>query len=99
MASVDSRHKWETLAQRQANVLLIYSEGSVFWDIYKTANRDFLKAAYPADRLTVVFHKNADHTFTLLSAQERLANWIEQWLDALSESRNAAARVAVRETR
>ena len=88
MVLIDSKLRWETLAQRKANVLLIYSQGSVFWDIYKTANRDFLKTAYPADRLTVSFHKNADHTYTLLSAQERLAKQIEQWLDAIPRSKS-----------
>ena len=95
MASTDSKHKWETLARRKADVLLAYSEGSVFWDIYKAANRDFLAAHYPADRLTVAFHKNADHTFTLLSAQERLANQVEQWLDPLSASSDTAKHAAV----
>jgi len=95
MASVDSRLKWETLARRKANVLLIYSEGSVFWDIYKAANKNYLKSCYPADRLAVAFHRNADHTFTLLSAQERLANQIEQWLDTLPPSHKIAERIAI----
>jgi len=95
MASEDSKHKWETLARRQADVLMIYSEGSVFWDIYKAVNKNFLAAHYPAGRLTVVFHTNADHTFTLLSAQERLANRIEQWLDALSACHDTTEHVAV----
>jgi len=90
MTSTDSRHKWKTLARRRANVLLVYSEGSVFWDVYKAASKDFLAAHYPADRLAVAFHKNADHTFTLLSAQERLASRIEQWLDALLAGRDTA---------
>jgi alpha-beta hydrolase superfamily lysophospholipase len=90
VASVDSRLKWETLARRKANVLLVYSEGSVFWDIYKAANKSYLKSCYPADRLAVAFHKNADHTFTLLSAQERLANQIEQWLDTLPSNHSPA---------
>ena len=98
MASVDSRLKWETLARRKANVLLIYSEGSVFWDIYKAANEDYLKSCYPADRLAVAFHKNADHTFTLLSAQERLANHIEQWLDTLPPIHSIAERRAIGES-
>lgn len=95
MATADSRFKWDTLARRGSNVLLVYSEGSVFWDIYREANQDYLRAAYPAHRLTAVLHKNADHTFTLLSAQERLADQIEQWLDAVpAESKGAACENA-----
>lgn len=94
MASADSRLKWETLARRKAEILLVYSEGSVFWDIYKAANRDFLKANYPSDRLTVAFHKNADHTFTLLSAQEQLAVQIERWLEAMSPGRRGTEHAA-----
>lgn len=80
MASVDSRQKWMTLSQRNVDILLIYSEGSVFWDLYKAANRDYLKTNYPANYLTVAFHKNTDHTYTLLSAQDRLINRIKRWL-------------------
>ena len=90
MASTDSKHKWETLSRRKTNILLIYSEGSVFWDIYKTANKNFLAVHHSADRLSVVFHKNADHTFTLLSTQERLINQIEQWLDAIPTNHNTS---------
>lgn len=80
MTSTDSKRKWESLIRRKTDILLIYSEGSVFWDIYKAANRDYLKAHYPSDHLTVAFHKNADHTFTLLSAQDRLNQQVKTWL-------------------
>ena len=80
MASTNSREKWMTLALRNVGILLIYSEGSVFWDIYKEANRDYLKTNYPVNCLTVAFHKNTDHTYTLLSAQDRMINQIKTWL-------------------
>lgn len=94
MASTDSRQKWMTLAQRNVDILLIYSEGSVFWDLYKAANRDYLKTNYPANCLTVAFHKNTDHTYTLLSAQDRLINQIKTWL-AEQESEQDERKQAV----
>lgn len=81
METSQTHQKWADLARRNVDILLTYSEGSVFWDMYTMVHREALSGVYSVGRLDVAFYKNVDHTFTLLSSQQRLASHIAIWLE------------------
>jgi len=76
----DSR--FHALAARGVDIFLLYSEGSVFRDVYAMALKASLSRSYPQNRLRVATYKHVDHTFTLLSAQQRLASDVLDWLES-----------------
>jgi hypothetical protein len=83
--------KWGDLAQRNVKVLLIYSDGSVFFDIYRMVNARHIKKAFAGPGLTVRVQRGADHTFTLLSSQIGLFEAISGWLERVEPACGAAA--------
>ena len=74
------RRKWAALAGRGVSVLLMFAEGSVFWDMFRDEVRHITERLYPKDAICIVLQKRCDHTFTLLSAQEEAAAAVAAWL-------------------
>jgi len=87
--SRDRQKRWRVLARREVPALLMFSEGSVFRDIYRSEVAQALERMYPEDRLRVVVQKATDHTFTLLSAQEKMAAEVSGWLERFAEAGGA----------
>jgi len=76
-----SGQMWAALAKRNIPVLLVFSQGSVFWDMFRVETRREILGSCPPDRLQLVRQKATDHTFTLMSSQQRLTDTILSWLD------------------
>lgn len=73
--------KWITLSQRRISLLLIYSAGSVFWDIFRMSGKKNVKKIFNRiAKFNLICLKKIDHTFTLLSSQIKLEKIISDWL-------------------
>jgi len=77
----ETKRKWSLLARRRAGALLVFAEGSVFWDVFRGEAEPAVRDVYPPERIRVVMQKATDHTFTLLSSQNELLETITSWLE------------------
>ncbi|MGD2035640.1 MAG: hypothetical protein PVF73_11320, partial [Bacteroidales bacterium] len=71
--------KWQKLADRNVEIILVFAEGSVFWDIFKSYVKKSLQTIFNGN-IRIILQRNVDHTFTLLSSQIRLQTTILNWL-------------------
>jgi len=78
--------KWEKLFDRGIAVQLIYSEGSHYVDLYHHSLAAHLKPFRKNNALEYRLVKNADHTFTPVWAQQRLADTVCNWAKEKSQS-------------
>jgi hypothetical protein len=78
--------KWEKLFNRGIAVQLIYSEGSHYVDLYHHSLAAHLKPFRKNKALDYCLVKNADHTFTPVWAQQRLADTVCNWAKEKSQS-------------
>jgi hypothetical protein len=78
--------KWEKLFSRGMAVQLIYSEGSHYVDLYHHSLATPLKPFRKNKALEYRLVKNADHTFTPVWAQQRLADIVCNWAEEKSQS-------------
>lgn len=76
----EAQQKWTALAERNMEILMIFSEGSVFGDMFHHQTKNAIFKIYTSDKLQVMRQKAADHTFTLLSSQQILTETILSWL-------------------
>ena len=75
------REKWSVLSARGNRVLMVFSEGSVFWDMFRLGTEGIIRDIFPPNNLTVAMHKKTDHTFTLISSQQALSGTVSAWLE------------------
>ena len=68
------------LLQRDERLLLVLSEGSPAWDLYRLRWRDALADFSAGDRIAVETVTHTDHVFTLLWTQDRLCTIVTDWL-------------------
>lgn len=78
--------KWEALFQRGLAAQLIYSEGSHYVDLYHHSLAAALKPFRKRKLLEYRLISNADHTFTPVWSQQRLATLVCQWAEKKSQS-------------
>jgi hypothetical protein len=71
---------WESLNNNGIHVFLIFSEGSVCYDLFKITSSEILNSLEKYKNLEYKFVKDVDHTFTLNWAQEYLFSLIYKWL-------------------
>ena len=73
-------NKWRAIAERGVKALLVYSDGSLFLDIFRHETSAEILSIYPPQNMEVVTQRGTDHTFTLLSGQRVLQETISSWL-------------------
>jgi hypothetical protein len=78
--------KWETLFKRGLAVQLIYSEGSHYVDLYHHSLAAPLKPFRKRKALDYRLISNADHTFTPVWSQQRLADLVCRWVEDKSHT-------------
>jgi len=69
----------ESLAARNARVLLIYAESSTGMERMQLLVGQDLRAMRDSGKLQMEIIKGSDHTFTLLHTQDALFNVLEEW--------------------
>jgi hypothetical protein len=78
--------KWEALFNRGLAAQLIYSEGSHYVDLYHHSLAEALKPYRRRKMLEYRLISNADHTFTPVWSQQRLADLVCRWVEGRSQS-------------
>lgn len=68
------------LAERNIDLLAIYSEGSVSWDVIHLLYGSPEQMIAAVQRLRIEFIKNCDHVFTTLDSQSQLESLVVDWL-------------------
>ena len=74
--------RWKKLSGLGTNVFLVFSEGSECWDIFKMIHKKNLKNIL-IEKMSFIFIRDVDHSFTLLSSQNFLIKKISDWLEKL----------------
>ena len=76
---------WQTLMEREVDLLFVYSEGSSTLDAFSVAVEPHLRSGGAAGRVQMELIERADHVFTPLWSQERLREVIRSWFLTRSE--------------
>ena len=71
------------LMERGVRLLVVYSDGSPTWDLYRSRFEREFRSLRAEGKLRVELAKHTDHVFTLLWAQQHLVELIEGWAAAL----------------
>lgn len=77
--AVDYGALWSPIRDRDVDVALVFSEGSVSLDMFRMTMRSKLHTMIEDGKVTVDVMKDTDHVFTLLWSQERLIDTMHQW--------------------
>lgn len=80
-----------TVADRGTRLLLVYTAKSPAYFNYRNLLQKRIPAWTSHDRITVEYFENADHTFTLRSAQASLVDLVREWASKLPEDHAGAA--------
>lgn len=75
-----SKNDWGKILSIRINTLLVFSEGSVFFELFKLDLFNEIKSSNVQNNLSIEIVKNTDHVFTTISSQDYLTNLITQWL-------------------
>jgi alpha/beta superfamily hydrolase len=70
----------QLLVKGDANLLLVYSEGSSAFDTFQVVHKKKVDTLTSSRRLNIEVIKHSDHVFTLLESQGALMNLIYQWV-------------------
>ncbi len=68
------------LTERGVRTLMIYSDGSTAWDLFRVGYEAEVSPLARQGPLRVEVVKNTDHVFTLIQAQRSLVETIDGWL-------------------
>jgi pimeloyl-ACP methyl ester carboxylesterase len=79
-ARLTVRPFWETLARSDLPVHLVYSEGSRYWDPFRSIHEPVLRALPSPGRISIGFLESVDHTFTPVWSHDRLREVLLGWL-------------------
>ncbi len=87
----DMSHVWSPVADKDTDLLLIYSDGSPAWDVYETVHMKHVTGILGAARASVELFENCDHLFTLVQNQDRLIETVCSWLRSKEWTTGSAA--------
>ncbi len=76
---VSSHHRLES---RGVDLLLVFSEGSVAWDLANSILGQGAKALGETPTIQLEYFDHCDHVFTPLDAQGQLMDRVESWMEA-----------------
>lgn len=71
---------FDGLQDRELAILLVASDGSIAWDVYRTAIEPSAGPCIESGKLRIELIRNSDHLFTLEWAQKLLIDLVEDWL-------------------
>ncbi len=71
---------WSPLAERGCETLLVYTEGSTSLDSFNLVIKKEIEALTVSGKVAVQILNDVDHVFTLIWAQELLADMVMRWL-------------------
>jgi len=67
------------LPRSNANIFLVYSEGSAALDTFQLAHKNSINTLTSSGKLSIKVIKHSDHVFTLLESQNILMDLISKW--------------------
>jgi hypothetical protein len=76
---------YRSIINRGASILLIYSEGSLAFDIFQLNIQSYVNVLSRSGRFHVEIFPNVDHSFTPIWSQELLISTVSHWLSAIQE--------------
>ncbi len=77
---VERRSVWQTLTERDTELLLVYSEGSAAYDRFRLAFEEHCRALEASRKLQVEVILQTDHLFTPISQQQYLMKLVSRWI-------------------